>query len=131
MLKLSGLKTYLTAVIAVLTALIALFMGEISLAQAATAIGLATGLWGARAVTHATEILTIVKDPSRMALTPNVRQYITYAGVGVAALSAVLGAMNDQMSFIEAIFAGFTAAGINFLSVGSKTAAEAVATSTG
>jgi hypothetical protein len=126
---LAGLKTYLTAALAALVAIIGYFTGTVSLVDAVTALGLATGLYGARSVTHAIEILAIVKDPTRMTFTPGMRQYITYGGTAIAVLSAVLGFWNGATDLQTAIAAVLAALGINFLSIGAKSSAEFVAKS--
>jgi hypothetical protein len=121
---LAGLKTYITAALAAAVAILAYLTGQISIFEAATAVGLATGFWGTRSVMHAIEILAIVKDPSRMALTPDVRQYLTYAGAGVAILSAVMGLWSGQTDLPATLATVLTALGINFLSVGAKSTAN-------
>lgn len=121
---LSGLKTYITAILAIGVAVLAYLAGQISVFDTVTAIGLATGLFGARSVMHAVDIILIVKDPKRMGMSAAARQWITYLGVGIAIVSAVtafLVGVTDLSATITAIFA---ALGINFLSIGAKSTAE-------
>jgi hypothetical protein len=117
---LKGLKTYLVAAVAVLTALLGYFTGTVTLLQALEAIGLAVGLGGNRAVLTAAAVLN---QPYRMpggTPNPNARQWVTYLGVATTILTAVLAQTNGEQGLIATVSAVLGALGLNFLGLGAK-----------
>lgn len=121
---LDGLKTYVVVAVAILSALLGYYDGQLTLLQAGQAIGLALGLGGNRAVVWAGQVLNA---PYRTAggdtPNPKLRQLVTYAGVALSILTAVLAAANGEQSSASTIGVILGAVGLNFLGIGSQKAA--------
>lgn len=119
---LTGLKTYIIAAVAVLSALLGFFAGDLTLLQTASAIGIALGLGGDRAVLAVAERWS---DPrAKIAASPTGRLLITYAGVAVAILSAILAGLNGEQPPAVTIATILAALGLNFLGLGAKKAVQ-------
>jgi hypothetical protein len=123
---LEGYKTYIIAAVAVLTAILGYFSDQLTLLQALEAIGIAVGFGGNRAVVWAGQVLNspyVAKagDPS-----PAHRQLVTYLGVGLAILTAVLAAIGGDQPLSVTIATILSALGLNFVSLGAKKQAEGV-----
>lgn len=114
---LTGLKTYIIAAVAALSAILGIVTGEVGLVEGLIAIGLATGLWGDRLVLKAVEI---VNSPSSLTADPNIRMWVTHAGTALAVLSAVYAGVTGQTDPVAVISAILSALGINFLGLGAK-----------
>lgn len=118
---LPGLKTYIVAAVAVLSALLGFFAGDLTLLQTASAIGIALGLGGNRAVLAVAEKWS---DPRQIAASPTGRLLITYAGVALAILTAILAGLNGEQSPAVTIATILGALGLNFLGLGAKKAVQ-------
>ena len=116
---LDGFKTYLIAAIAILSAILAYFAGELSLLQALEAIGLAIGVSGTRAVAAVRQF-----DPRQISADPEVRKWLIYGGVALSILSAILAGINGEQDPVVTISTVLGALGINFLGIGVKKAVQ-------
>lgn len=126
--SLKGYKTYIVVAIAVLSAILGYFDGQLTLLQALQAIGLAVGIGGNRAIITAAAVLNSPYRGPGEAVSPFARQLTVYAGVALTILTAVLAAINDQQGAVATIGAILGALGLNFLGVGAKKAATGDAT---
>lgn len=124
-MQLEGLKTYLVVAIAILSALLGFAVEQITLLQALQAIGLALGIGGNRSVVKVAEAATNAyrSDPER---DPRLRILVTYAGVALTILTALLAGLNGEQPAAITISAILGALGLNFLGLGAKKAAEPV-----
>lgn len=119
---LTGLKTYVIAAIAILAALLGVFSGDLTILQAGEAIGLALGIGGTRAVASVGEAWNSTR--AKFAGSPAGRILITYGGVALAILSAILAGLNGQQDPVVTIATILGALGINFLGLGVKKAVQ-------
>lgn len=126
--SLKGYKTYVIVAIAVLSAVLGYFDGQLTLLQALQAIGLAVGIGGNRAIITAAAVLNSPYRGPGGPVSPFARQLTVYAGVALTILTAVLAAINDQQGAVATIGAVLGALGLNFLGVGAKKAATGDAT---
>lgn len=117
---LQGTKTYIVVAIAILTALIGLLGGEITLFQALQAVGIALGVAGNRSVLKLGEFAA-----NRFGSLPGEAErklLLTYLGVALAILTAVLATMNGQQDLVVTVSVILNALGLNFLGRGAKKA---------
>lgn len=119
---LTGLKTYIVAAVAILAALLGAFSGDLTILQAGEAIGLALGIGGTRAVASIGEQWASTR--AKIAGSPTGRILITYGGVALAILSAILAGLNGEQSSVVTIGTILGALGINFLGLGVKKAVQ-------
>lgn len=117
---LQGFKTYIIAAVAILSAILGFFSHDLTLLQAAEAIGLALGLGGNRAVLAARETVAAIQSGAD----PRARLIVTYAGVALTILTAVLAGINGQQDPVVTIGAILGALGLNFLGLGAKKAVQ-------
>lgn len=117
---LQGTKTYIVVAIAILTALIGLLGGEITLLQTLQAVGVALGVAGNRSVLKLGEFAV-----NRFGSLPGEAErklLLTYAGVALAILTAVLAFLNGQQDIVTTVSVILNALGLNFLGRGAKKA---------
>lgn len=119
---LPGLKTYIIAAIAILSALLGWYAGELTLLQAFEAIGLALGLGGTRAVAKAGDMAAYTR--SLVEKDPRLRMLVTYAGVALTILTAILAGLNGEQPAVVTIGAILGALGLNFLGLGVRKAVQ-------
>lgn len=124
---LEGLKTYVVVAVAILSAILGYFSDQLTLLQTLEAIGLAIGIGGNRAVVYAGQVLN---SPYRSAGAgtpdPRLRQVVTYLGVALTILTALLAGINGEQDAAVTIGAILGALGLNFLGLGAKKQAEGV-----
>lgn len=118
---LTGLKTYIVAAIAILSAAAAFLIGDITLFQALAAAGVALGLGGNRYVAKAVELANATRRGA--AADPELRIWVTHIGTALAVLTAILAGINGEQSSAATIAAVLTALGVDFLGLGVKNAA--------
>lgn len=122
---LEGLKTYAVVAVAILAAILGYFNDQLTLLQALEAIGLAVGLGGNRAVVWAGQVLNSGYVRTKAGTPdPRLRQLVTYAGVALTIITAVLASLNGQQDATVTIGAIMGALGLNFLGLGAKNQAE-------
>lgn len=117
---LTGYKTYIVAAIAVLSALAGYFDQQLTLLQALEAVGLAVGLAGNRAIIKVGEVLNAPFKTAAGTGDPVTRQWVTYIGSAVTALSAVLSGMASEQPPAVTIAAILGALGLSFLGLGAS-----------
>lgn len=123
---LTGYKTYIVAAIALLTAILSYIDGQLTLPELLQAGGLAIGLGGTRALLRSAAVLT---TPYRLTAVgklpdPRKRASVTYFGVVVAILSALLAYFTGQQDLPVTIAAVLSALGLTFLGSGLKRLAD-------
>jgi hypothetical protein len=117
---LEGLKTYLVVAVAILSALAGYFDGQLTLLQALEAAGLAISLGGNRAVIKVGEVLNSPYQSAAGTLDPRNRQMVTYAGVALTVVTALLAGINGDQAPAVTIGVILGAIGLNFLGLGAK-----------
>ncbi len=124
---LEGLKTYAVVAVAIIAAILGYFSGQLTLLHAFEAVGLALGVGGNRAVVWAGQVLN---SPYRVAPgstpDPRVRMLVTYFGVAMTIISAVLAGLNAEQPSAVTIGAILGALGLQFLGLGAKKQADGV-----
>lgn len=120
---LEGYKTYLVAAVAIISAIIGYFDGQLTLLQVLQATGIAIGISGNRAVIWAGQVLN-APYPASASVDPRARQLVTYLGVALAIITAIIAGLNGEQEPAVTIAAILGALGINFLGLGAKKQAE-------
>lgn len=125
-MALEGLKTYIVVAIAILSAFLGYTSEQLTLWQALQAVGLALGIGGNRAVVKVAEAVTQYRSTAER--DPRLRLLVTYAGVALTILTAVLASISGEQPLAVTVGAILGALGLNFLGLGAKKAAEPTTT---
>jgi hypothetical protein len=123
---LTGLKTYAVVAVAIISAALGYFDGQLTLMQALQACGLAASLGGNRAVIKVGEVLNSPYRSAAGTLDPRMRQMVTYAGAALTILTAIIANLNGEQEPAVTIGVILAALGLNFLGLGAKKAVERV-----
>jgi hypothetical protein len=117
---LKGLKTYAVAGVAIISAVLAYLTGQLTLVAALEAVGLALGLGGNRLLINAAAILNGPYRSARLSTNLNTRAAVTYLGVALTILTAIVAGLNGDQDSVTVIGSILAALGLSFLGLGAK-----------